>query len=256
MIRDHCDHRSLGFCGFLRAFFRGKSRENTEEWEGKVMMKKQFVVIGLGRFGGSVTRTLVSLGYEVMAIDNDLRRVQEFAGLLSYVYQADSTDEAALKELGVQNMDHAIVAVGDLQASILTTLILKDLKVKNVTAKATSDYHRRVLEGIGADHIVQPERDTGIRVAHQITSNNTVEYLELSSEYSLVEVRASKSMHEKSIKTLNIRAKYGCNVVAIRRKDNSVNVSPAAEDKIYEGDILVMIGSNEDITRFEKGFQS
>jgi trk system potassium uptake protein TrkA len=219
-------------------------------------MRKQFVVIGLGRFGGSVTKTLVKLGYEVMGLDKDMRRVQEFAGVIPHVYQADTTDENVLKQLGVQNMDHAIVAIGDdLQASILTTLILKDLNVPRVTAKATSEYHRRVLERIGAEHIVQPERDTGVRVAHQLTSKNMVDYLELSPEFSLLEVLAPQNMHDKTLKQLNMRAKYGCNIVAIRRQDQTMNVSPLADDKIFEGDMLIIIGTNKDINRFEKGFE-
>lgn len=219
-------------------------------------MRKQFVVIGLGRFGGSVTKTLSSLGYEVMGIDKDERRVQEYASILTHVYQADSTDDNIMKELGVRNFDHAIVAIGeDLQSSILTTLILKDLGVKNVTAKATSEYHQRVLEGVGADHIVHPERDTGVRVAHQVTSKNMIEFLELSPEHSLVEIIAPSSFGGKTLKTLNIRAKYGCSVMAIRRKDNDIIVSPHADELIFEGDMLVMIGKNSDITRFERTFE-
>lgn len=219
-------------------------------------MRKQFVVIGLGRFGGSVTKTLCSLGYEVMGIDKDERRVQEYAAVLTQVYQADSTDENVMKELGVRNMDHAIVAIGeDLQSSILTTLILKDLGVKHVTAKATNDYHQRVLEGLGADHIVHPERDTGVRVAHQVTSKNMIEFLELSPEHSLVEVIAPSSFGGKTLKTLDFRAKYGCSVMAIRRKDNEIVVSPHADELIFEGDMLVMIGRNTDISRFERTFE-
>ena len=219
-------------------------------------MKKQFVVIGLGRFGGTVSRTLTQMGYDVMGLDRDMRKVQEYSTILPYVYQADTTDENVLKELGVQNMDHAIVAIGDdLQASILTALILKDLGVPTVTAKATSEYHRRVLERIGADHIVQPERDTGVRVAHQLTNKNLVDYLELSAEFSLVEVLAPKEMYGQTLKQLNIRARYGCNIVAIRRADNKVVVSPLADEKIVEGDVLVIIGSNVDINKFEKRFE-
>lgn len=219
-------------------------------------MKKQFVVIGLGRFGGTVSKTLAQMGYDVMGVDRDMRKVQEYSAILPFVYQADTTDEKVMKELGVQNMDHAIVAIGDdLQASILTALILKDLGVPTVTAKAASEYHRRVLERIGADHIVQPERDTGVRVAHQLTNKNMVDYLELSPEFSLVEVLAPKEMHGKTLKQLNMRANYGCNIVAIRHTDNTVNVSPLADDKIEEGDVLVMIGSNRDITRYEKRFE-
>lgn len=219
-------------------------------------MKQQFVVVGLGRFGGAVCKTLVELGHEVIGIDRNMRRVQEFSGMLPFVYEADSTDEGVLRELGVHNVDHAIVAIGDdLQASILTTLILKDLGVPTVTAKAASEYHRRVLERIGADHIVQPERDTGVRVAHRLTNKNFVDYLELSPEFSLVEVVAPKEMHGKSLKQLNVRAKYGCNIVAIRHTDNTVNVSPLADDVIREGDVLVIIGSNHDINRYEKRFE-
>ena len=219
-------------------------------------MKQQFVVIGLGRFGGAVSRTLIELGHEVIGIDRNMRRVQELASILPLVYEADSTDEAVMRELGVHLADHAVVAIGDdLQASILTTLILKDIGVPMVTAKAASEYHRRVLERIGADHIVQPERDTGIRLAHRLTSKSIVDYLELSPDFSLVEVVAPKEMHGKSLKELNLRAKFGCNVVAIRRADNSVNVSPMAEDVIREGDVLVMIGSNRNISRYEKRLQ-
>ncbi|MFD0586590.1 potassium channel family protein [Paenibacillus sp. GCM10027627] len=219
-------------------------------------MRKQFVVIGLGRFGESVTKTLLSLGYEVMGIDKDERKVQEFASILPHVYQADSTDDGVMRELGIRNFDHAIVAIGeDLQSSILTTLILKDIGVKMVTAKATSDYHQRVLEGVGADHIVHPERDTGVRVAHQVTSKNMIEYLELSPEYSLVEIIAPDTFGGKTLKTLNFRAKFGCSVIAIRRKDNDLVVSPHADELIYEGDMLVIVGKNSDITRFERMFE-
>ncbi|MBH5318279.1 TrkA family potassium uptake protein [Paenibacillus sp. GSMTC-2017] len=219
-------------------------------------MKKQFVVIGLGRFGGSVTKTLISLGYEVMGIDKDERRVQEYASILTHVYQGDSTDDQVMRELGIRNMDHAIVAIGeDLQSSILTTLILKDMGVKFVTAKATSDYHQRVLEGVGADHIVHPERDTGVRVAHQVTSKNMIEYLELSPEYSLVEIIAPETFGRKTLKTLDFRAKFGCSVMAIRRTNNELVVSPHADEIIFEGDMLVIIGKNTDIARFERTFE-
>jgi trk system potassium uptake protein TrkA len=217
---------------------------------------KQFVVIGLGRFGGSVTKTLISMGYEVLAIDKEIKKVEEFSTIATHVFQADSTDEQTLKELGVRNFDHAIVAIGDdLQASILTTLQLKNLGMKTVTAKAVNDLHQLVLEKVGADQIIHPERDTGVRVAHQVTSKNLIEYLELSPDYSLVEIAASRAMNGKSLKTLNIRAKYGCNIMAIRTKENKMNIAPHAEDEIYEGDILVIIGSNEDIARFEKAYE-
>lgn len=219
-------------------------------------MAKQFVVIGLGRFGGSVTRTLIELGHEVMAIDSNAKRVQEFAPLVQHIYQADSTDEQLLKELGVRNCEHAIVAIGeDIQASILTSLILKDLGIKKVTAKAVNDYHSRVLEKLGVDHVVHPERDTGIRVAHQLTSSNLIDFLELTADYSLVEVTAFASMNGKTLKQLNIRARYGCNIVAIKKIESKVIVSPTPDDKIHTGDILVIIGSNKQIQYFEGHYE-
>ncbi len=217
---------------------------------------KQFIVVGLGRFGGSVTKTLISMGYEVLAMDKDQKKVQEFAAIATHVFQADSTDEQALVELGVSNFDHAIVAIGDdLQASILTTLQLKKLGLTTVTAKAVNELHHKVLEKVGADHIVHPERDTGIRVAHQVTSKNLIDFIELSPDYSLVEISAPTSMHGQSLETLNIRARYGCSVMAIRTRANEMIISPNAQDQVHEGDILVVIGSNDDIARFEKGYE-
>lgn len=216
-------------------------------------MKKQFIIIGLGRFGGSITKTLVSLGHEVMALDKSESKVHEFSQIATQAVQADATDEQALKELGIRNFDHAIVAIGDdIQASILTTLILKDMGVSKVTVKANNDYHSKVLEKIGADRIIHPERDMGVRVAHHIVSENVIDYIELSPEYSLVEVIASSSMGGKTLGALDIRANYGCNIMAIRTKDNEMNISPRAEDEIQQGDILVVIGSNKDINHFEE----
>jgi len=214
---------------------------------------KQFIVIGLGRFGSSVTKTLLSMGHEVLAIDKDPKKVQECALYATTVYQADSTDEQALLELGIKNFDHAIVAIGDdLQASILTTIQLKSFGIKTITAKAVNDLHHKVLEKIGADHIIHPERDTGVRVAHQVTSKNLIEYLEVAPDFSLVEIYAPVSMCGKTIKQLKIRAKYGCNIIAIRKKDNHMNISPTADDQISHGDILVIIGSNKGIAFLEK----
>lgn len=216
-------------------------------------MKKQFVVIGLGRFGGSITKTLTSLGHEVLVVDTNENKVNEFSSIATQAVQADATDEQVIKQLGIRNFEHAIVGIGDnIQASILTTLILKDIGVEHVTVKATNDYHSRVLEKIGADRIIHPEREMGVRVAHHLLSDNVIDYLELSSEHSLVEVSATKWMNGRTIGNLNIRAKYGCNIMAIKGIDNKMNISPRAEDKVFQNDILVLIGSNRDINYFEQ----
>ncbi|KKK34362.1 potassium transporter Trk [Mesobacillus campisalis] len=215
-------------------------------------MKKEFAVIGLGRFGGSICKELSEQGVPVMAIDNNEERVNKFAAIASHAVCADTTDEQVLKSLGIRNFDHVIVAIGDnIQASILTTLMLKELGVNKITVKAQNDYHEKVLRKIGADFVVHPERDMGRRIAHNIVSNNVLDYLELSDEHSIAEIVASSKLGGHSIIDLNIRAKYGINIVAIKR-GNDILVSPQADELIQTGDILIIIGADTDINRFEK----
>ena len=215
-------------------------------------MKKEFVVIGLGRFGGSIVRELIEQDADVMAIDKDSERVDEFASIATQAIVADTTDEAVLKSLGIRNFEHVIVAIGEnIQASILTTLMLKDIGVKEITVKAQNDYHAKVLSKIGADHVVHPERDMGIRIAHNMLSNNVLDYLELSDEHSIIEIRANAKLAGNTLIQLDIRAKYGINIVAIKREGNII-VSPQADMEIMRGDILIIIGSDADINRFEK----
>ncbi|BCB03181.1 potassium channel family protein [Bacillus sp. KH172YL63] len=215
-------------------------------------MKKEFVVIGLGRFGGSIVRSLTDQGMEVMAIDQDEDKVNEFSSIASHAVVADSTDESVLKSLGIRNFDHVIVAIGDdIQASILTTLMLKEIGVKKITVKAQNDYHEKVLRKIGANQVVHPERDMGRRIAHNIVSNNVLDYLELSDEHSIVEIVANDHLSGNSLIDLDIRAQFGINIVAIKR-DKDIIVSPQADEQIREGDILIVIGADTDINRFEK----
>ncbi|APT49387.1 MULTISPECIES: potassium channel family protein [Bacillus] len=215
-------------------------------------MKKEYAVIGLGRFGGSICKALSEEGLEVMAMDMNEDRVNEYAKIASHAVIGDSTDESVLKNLGIRNFDHVIVAIGEnIQASILTTIMLKELGVKMVTVKAQNDYHEKVLNKIGADRIVHPERDMGRRIAHKIISNNVLDYLELSDEYSLIEIVANSRLAGHSLLDLDIRARYGINIVAIKR-GKEVIVSPLADEMIQKEDILIVIGSVADIGRFEK----
>ena len=215
-------------------------------------MKRDYAVIGLGRFGGSVCRELSLEGMPVLAIDLNENRINEFKNIASHAVIADATDEATLKELGINNIDHVIVAIGDnIQASILTTVMLSDMGIKKITVKAQNDYHERILKKIGAHQVVHPERDMGKRIAHSIISNNILDYLELSDEHSIVEVKAGEKMVGKTLAELGIRAKYGCNVVAIKSGDD-INVSPGAQLKLKADDILIVVGSNDDISKFEK----
>jgi len=213
-------------------------------------MKKEFVVIGLGRFGGSIVEELVRLGADVMAIDSDPERVEDYAKIATQAVIADATDEEALKSLGLQNFEHVIVAIGDdIQASILATLILKEFGVPQITAKAQNDYHAKVLHKIGADFIVHPERDMGIRIANNIMSHNVLDYLELSDEYSIMEIKSNDRIAGYSIKDLDIRANYGINIIGIKRGEQII-ISPGADEKILLGDVLLVIGAVVDINRF------
>jgi trk system potassium uptake protein len=215
-------------------------------------VRKQFAVIGLGRFGGSICRALSRQGMEVLAIDKDEERINEYSSIATHAVIADSTDETVLKNLGIRNFEHVIVAIGDnIQASILTTLILEELGVQKITVKAQNDYHEKVLKKIGADQIVHPERDMGERIAHNMVSNSVLDYLELSDEHSIVELIASAKMNGKTLIELDVRANYGANIVAIKRGDEVI-VSPQANQQINKGDILIIIGADKDINRFEK----
>lgn len=216
------------------------------------IMKKEFVVIGLGRFGGSIVKELIEQGADVMAIDIESERVDEFAPIATQAVVADTTDEAVLKSLGIRNFDHVIVAIGDnIQSSILTTLMLKELGVKKITVKAQNNYHEKVLVKIGADNVVHPERDMGIRIANNILSNNVLDYLELSDEHSIMELIVNSKLAGNTLIDLDIRAKYGINIVAIKRGD-SIIVSPQADEFLQVNDILIIIGADVDINRFEK----
>ncbi|MDZ5781666.1 potassium channel family protein [Marinococcus luteus] len=214
-------------------------------------MKKQFAVIGLGRFGGSICNALADEGMDVLAIDSNEHRVNEFAQVVAQAVIADGMDEKALRGLGIRNFDNVIVAIGDnIQASIMTTIVLDEIGVKHITVKAQNDYHEKVLRRIGAHEVIHPERDIGVRVAHSIVSKSVLDYLELSEDYSIVELEAGQLLDGKSLLDLDIRETYGCNVLAIKRGED-VHVSPRPEVDISEGDILIIVGADGDIARLE-----
>ena len=214
---------------------------------------KQFAIIGLGRFGSSIAKTLYQMGHDVLAIDNDPEEVQEISDYVTHAVQADATDEITLNTLGIRNFDVAVITIGtDIQSSILITLLCKEIGVKYVLAKAQNELHAKVLLRIGADKVVFPERDMGARVAHNLVSSNILDYIELAPEYSLVEIAPNPEWEGKSLRQLNIRAKYGVNVIALKRENGKVNVAPQAEDVVEKNDILVVIGNNDDIKRIEE----
>ena len=215
------------------------------------MNKKQFVVVGLGRFGESLAKTVYDLGHDVLVIDMDEEKIADIADYVTHAVQMDATDENALKKLGVSNLYVAIVTIGsDIQASVMSTLLMREMGVKYVIAKGHSDLHAKVLYKIGADKVILPEKDMGKRVAHNLISSNILDYIELSSEYSIMEIEAPDSWVQKSLRGLELRKKYGINVVAI--KDGSrVNVSPGADEIIKKNDIIVALGSTKDLGKLE-----
>lgn len=213
---------------------------------------QQFAVIGLGRFGGSVCRELIALGNEVLAIDNDSKKVEEFSRIATHSLEADATDEKILRSIGIRNFENVVVAIGDnIQASILTTLLLKELGVETIYVKAKNPYHHKVLEKIGANHVIHPEVDMGKRIAQQISDKNVIDYIELSDEFSIIELMASGKLLQKSLIELDLRARFGITIIAIKR-DEQIIVSPDPNQLIEADDILIVIGMNEDIKRFEK----
>ena len=215
------------------------------------MGNKQFVIIGLGRFGSSIAKTLYSLGNDVLAIDRDEDVVQEISDSVTHAVQLDATDENALRSLGIRNFDVAVVTIGDnIQSSVMATLLVKELGVKYIIAKGHSDLHAKVLYKIGADRVILPEKDMGARVAHNLVSANILDYIELSEDYSIMEIQVLEDWTGRTLNELRLRSKYGINVMAIKRGED-VNLSPSAEDIIEENDIIVAIGSAEDLSRLE-----
>jgi len=209
---------------------------------------KQFIVIGLGRFGSAVATTLVELGHEVLGVDNDEERVDDLKDKITQVVQADITEEKVLKELGVKNFDAAIVGIAtDLEASILVTMMLKEMGLKYIIAKAQNDLHAKVLKKIGVDKVVFPERDMGARIAQRLITPNIKDYVELEPDYNIIEIEALPEFVDKSLSELDMRNKYGINVLAIKR-DSSFNISPRAEDIIKKDDFLIVIGETKKIT--------
>ena len=214
---------------------------------------KQFVIIGLGRFGTSVATELYKMGHEVLAVDNRMDVVEDIADKVTHAVCADATDEAELRALDIENFDVAVVSIGtDLQASILVTMLCKEMGVKYVLTKASTDMHAKVLKRVGADKIVFPEREMGERVAYNLVSTSILDFIELSPDYSLVEIEVPKIWVAASMKELNLRVNYGINVMAIRHADGGITVAPQGADILQTKDVLVAIGANSSIAGLER----
>jgi trk system potassium uptake protein TrkA len=213
---------------------------------------KQFAVIGIGRFGESLIKELTRLGYEVLAIDVDENRINEAVGIVTHAIQADSMDENTLKAIGIRNFDVVIVAIGDnIQSNILTSIILKEMGVRTIVAKAQNALHGKVLEKIGVDHVIYPERDMAIKLARSLVSHNFLEQINLSSTYSIIELFTPHIFINKNLTELDLRKKMRISILAIRRGEDII-VAPSPDEKVLPGDILVVLGNNADLEAISK----
>lgn len=225
---------------------------------------RQFAVIGLGSFGASVAKTLSEKGCQVLAVDLAGDKVQDASAYVTQAVQVDATDERALRAVGIEGIDCAIVGIGNLEASILITLTLKEIGIGEVVTKAVNEMHGKVLRKIGATRVVFPERDMGSRLANSLISPKILEQIELAPDYSIMETVAPTKFINKTLEELDVRAKYGINVIAVRKKEPIVTekgeseikakliIAPEARYVIEEGDILVVIGEKKAIEKLRK----
>ena len=210
---------------------------------------KSFVVIGLGRFGSAIALELSALGHEVLAIDTDEGKVAQVADHVTHAVAGDAKNMEVLKTLGVGSFDCAVVAMGsDVGNSALITLNLKELGVKQVVCKAQSHTHSQVLKKIGADRVIFPEHEMGLKVAQGLSSSNVLNFIEFSGDYGIVELAAPRSWVGKTLKELDVRNAFHVTVIALRR-GGTLNVSPRADAPIERGDNIVALGKSEDINR-------
>ena len=205
---------------------------------------KSYVVIGLGRFGSGLARSLCRQGAEVLAIDIRPDLVQQVANEVTHAVVGDAQDKEVLRALDVRSFDCAVIAIGDnLAASVLTVMNLKELGAPYVVCKAHDETHRRVLEKLGVDRVVIPELEYAQRLARSLYSHNVLDYIELSKDYGILEIPAPKSWAGKTLKELNVRAKLGINIIAVKNGAET-NVSPSADYAIRAEDVLAVLGDN------------
>ncbi len=215
------------------------------------MKSKQYLVLGLGRFGTSLAKTLCQLGQEVLAVDSDEQLVNDIAPFVTQAMQLNATDEGALSSLGVKNFDAAIVSIGqNTRDSILVSVLLKEMGVSYLVAKANDELHAKVLRKIGVDRVVFPERDMGARVARSIMTPNVLELMDLSDDYQIIETRLPEKWVDNTIIGINVRRKYGVSILAIHRNDRFL-VAPAADMHFEAGDTLLVMGKKADIEQLD-----
>ena len=219
------------------------------------MKRRQFAVIGLGRFGSAVATTLSEIGHEVLGVDAELDSVQALADTLAQVLQLDATDLKALRAAGIQNFETAVVSIGEnIEASLLVVMQLKDLGVPTIVAKAVTPVHGRILEKLGVSRVIFPEREMAIRLAHSLSSPNVLDYIGLSRDFSIAEIPAPGSFIGRSLRDLELRPRFGLTLIAIKRGAGAeeTTVAPGADEVVCAGDVLALLGRNERLEQLDE----
>jgi len=213
---------------------------------------KSYLIIGLGKFGRSCAKELCNMGHDVLGVDEDLRIVNDAATYLTHTVQADSTNEDFLRSISVDDFDSCIVAIGDDQeASVMITVLLKEHGAKNIIAKAQSEIHAKILEKVGADKVILPEYDMGVKLAHTLCNTNIYDLVDISPEHSIISIKAPKEWVGKTLGKLSARDKYGVNIIAIESESKDANVFPTANTLIQKNDTIIVIGGNNDLTKLK-----
>jgi trk system potassium uptake protein TrkA len=219
-------------------------------------MPKQAAVIGLGRFGVSVAEEMYRMGFDVLGIDKDEQVVQDLTGQLTFVVRADATSETVLRELGISNYDIGVIAIGtDIQASIMSTLLLKTLGVKEVVARSNNPLHGQTLERIGAGKVIYPEQDAGVRVAHNLFNPDVMEYMAVVPNFGISKIKPPAHVIGQTLEEAGLggtRDRYGIAVLAIRRGREPM-LFPAKDEAIETGDLLFVTGKDDLLDRVRKG---
>ena len=221
------------------------------------MANRTIAVIGLGRFGYAMATTLAGLGHAVIGLDGDEDKVRAVADTVSLAMQLDATDEKALRGAGIQDVDWAVVSIGEnIESSLLVVTLLREIGINRIVAKAVTALHGRILAKLGVTRVVFPEREMAIRVAHSLVLPNVIDYIELSSDFSIVEVPAPPDFVGKSLRDIGLRARFGLTTIAIKhlKKDGTVastNIAPGPDDVIQEGDVLSLLGGHDRLGQLE-----
>ncbi|MDO4165774.1 MAG: TrkA family potassium uptake protein [Eubacteriales bacterium] len=212
-------------------------------------MKKSFAVLGLGKFGESIAKELTDAGCEVLAVDTNRERVQNLSDIVTYAVTADVCDTETMRSLGISNMDAVVVAItNNLNASILATIFAKEAGVPYVIAKSNDEIHTKVLEKVGADKVIIPEHESGVRIAHRLVSGNVLDFFELSQRIRMVEISIKPEWIGKSLRNLDLRQKHKINIIAIRQKGEII-LNPDPDEELAEDITMLVIVDKEDLHR-------